>query len=47
MIKDAHTLEEVDLIVKAKVEARNEYENYLYHMTRSIEDKDKLADKIE
>lgn len=37
---------EADKAIKAKIDARNQLENYLYQMRNSIEDTDKLADKI-
>ncbi|XVF10105.1 hypothetical protein REPUB_Repub07fG0154300 [Reevesia pubescens] len=33
--------------VKAKIDARNSLENYIYNMKNQINDKDKLADKLE
>ena len=47
MIKDAEILIEEDQALRAKIEARNSFESYHYQMTRSIEDSDKLADKVE
>merc|ERR1712228_1001135 len=32
--------------IKAKIDAKNQFENYIYQMKNSIEDKDKLAEKI-
>ena len=46
MIKDSQKFEEEDKIIKAKIDARNQMENYIYHMRNTIEDKDKLSDKI-
>ena len=46
MIKDAETMEEEDKIMKAKLDSKLSMENYLYQMRRSVEDKDKLADKL-
>lgn len=46
MIKEAETMEEADKEIKEKVDAKNSFENYLYQMRRSIEDKDKLSEKI-
>merc|ERR1712178_211546 len=37
---------EEDKAIKAKIDAKNQFENYIYQMKNSIEDKDKLADKI-
>jgi heat shock protein 5 len=33
--------------LKEKIDAKNSLENYLYTMRNTIEDKEKLADKIE
>ena len=46
MIKDSKKFEEEDKAIKAKIDARNSMENYIYHMKNTIEDKDKLSDKI-
>merc|ERR1712072_1240820 len=37
---------EEDKAIKEKIDTRNQFENYIYQMKNSIEDKDKLADKI-
>merc|ERR1712139_72444 len=37
---------EEDKAVKAKIDAKNQFENYIYQMKNSIEDKDKLAEKV-
>merc|ERR1711868_137250 len=37
---------EEDKAIKAKIDAKNQFENYIYQMKNSIEDKDKLAEKI-
>ena len=47
MINEAKTMEEEDKAMKNLIDSRNQFENYIYQMRRSIEDKDKLADKIE
>ena len=46
MIKDSEKFAEEDKAIKAKIDARNQFENYIYQMKNSVEDKDKLADKI-
>jgi len=46
MIKDSEKYAEEDKAIKAKIDAKNQFENYIYQMKNSIEDKDKLADKI-
>merc|ERR1712147_421058 len=37
---------EEDKAIKAKIDAKNQFENYIYQMKASIEDKDKLAEKL-
>ncbi len=46
MIKDAEANEEFDKQVKAKIDAKNSLENYIYSMKNTVEDKEKLANKI-
>ena len=47
MIKDSEKYAEEDKAIKAKIDARNQFENYIYQMKNSIDDKDKLADKLD
>ena len=47
MIKDSEKFAEEDKAIKEKIDAKNQFENYIYQMKNSVEDKDKLADKIE
>ena len=47
MIKDAEKFAEEDKVLKEKIDAKNSLENYVYTMRNTIEDKEKLADKIE
>lgn len=47
MIKDAEKFAEQDKELKEKIDAKNSLENYIYTMRNTIEDKEKLADKIE
>jgi len=47
MIKDAEKFAEQDKSLKEKIDAKNSLENYVYTMRNTIEDKEKLADKIE
>ena len=47
MIKDAEKFAEQDKVLKEKIDAKNTLENYIYTMRNTIEDKEKLADKIE
>ena len=46
MIKDSEKFAEEDKAIKEKIDARNQFENYIYQMKNSVEDKDKLAEKI-
>merc|ERR1712195_171458 len=46
MIKDSEKYAEEDKAIKAKIDAKNQFENYIYQMKASVEDKDKLADKL-
>lgn len=46
MIKDAEQFAEQDKQVKEKIDAKNSLENYIYSMKNTVEDKDKLADKL-
>lgn len=46
MIKDAEENEEFDKKVKARIDAKNSLENYIYSMKNTVEDKEKLAEKI-
>lgn len=46
MIKEAEKMSEEDKAIKAKIDAKNSLENYIYQMRNTIEDKAKLADKI-
>lgn len=47
MVKEAEEFAEEDKKVKERVDARNKLETYIYNMRSTIEDKDKLADKID
>lgn len=47
MIADSEKYAEEDKAIKAKIDAKNQFENYIYQMKNSVEDKDKLADKLE
>ncbi|CAH2038509.1 unnamed protein product [Thlaspi arvense] len=46
MIREAEEFAEEDRIVKEKIDARNKLETYLYSMKSSLNDKEKLAEKI-
>ncbi|RWW31253.1 hypothetical protein GW17_00004124, partial [Ensete ventricosum] len=47
MVREAEEFAEEDKKVKEKIDARNQLETYVYNMKNTINDKDKLADKIE
>lgn len=47
MVKEAEELAEEDRKVRERIDARNTLETYIYNMRSTINDKDKLADKIE
>ena len=47
MIKDSEKYAEEDKAIKEKIDAKNSLENYIYQMKNSIDDKDKLAEKLE
>ncbi|KAL2941026.1 Luminal-binding protein 5 [Bienertia sinuspersici] len=47
MVREAEEFAEEDKKLKEKVDARNKLETYIYNMRSTIDDKDKLADKIE
>jgi heat shock protein 5 len=46
MIADAEKFAEEDKILKDKIDAKHSLEHYIYQMRNTIEDKEKLADKI-
>merc|ERR1719321_2063232 len=46
MLRDAEEFAEQDKADKARIDARNSFESYIYSMRNTIEDKEKLADKI-
>lgn len=46
MLKDAEKFAEQDKVVKERVDAKNSLESYLYNMKNTIEDKEKLANKL-
>lgn len=47
MVKEAEEFAEEDKKVKEKIDARNSLETYVYNMKNQVNDKDKLADKLE
>jgi len=46
MIADAEKFAEQDKELKAQIDARNSLENYIYTMRNTVEDKEKLAEKL-
>ncbi|XP_010674036.1 luminal-binding protein 5 [Beta vulgaris subsp. vulgaris] len=47
MVREAEEFAEEDKKMREKVDARNKLETYVYSMRSTIDDKDKLADKID
>ncbi|KAJ8558106.1 hypothetical protein K7X08_004872 [Anisodus acutangulus] len=47
MVKEAEEFAEEDKKVKERIDARNSLETYVYNMRNQMNDKDKLADKLE
>lgn len=47
LVKEAEEYAEEDKKIKERVEARNKLETYIYNMKSTINDKDKLGDKID
>ncbi|XVE63049.1 hypothetical protein DITRI_Ditri06bG0168600 [Diplodiscus trichospermus] len=47
MVKEAEEFAEEDRKLREKIDSRNKLETYIYNMRSSIDDKDKLADKID
>lgn len=46
MIKDSEKYADEDKAIKEKIDAKNQFENYIYQMKNSVNDKDKLAEKL-
>lgn len=46
MLKDAEEFAEKDKLAKEKIDAKNSFESYVYSMKNTIEDPEKLANKI-
>jgi len=46
MVAEAEEWQEEDRILKERIDAKHSLENYLYTMRNTIEDRDKLADKL-
>ena len=47
MIKEAEDFAEQDKMVKERIDAKNSFESYIYSMRNTIEDPEKLADKLD
>jgi heat shock protein 5 len=47
MVEEAEKFSEQDKLVKEKLEAKHQLENYIHQMRNTIEDKEKLKDKLE
>merc|ERR1712124_108143 len=47
MLRDAETFAEADKEAKGKIDARNSFESYVYSMRNTIEDPEKLKDKLD
>lgn len=47
MVKEAEEFAEEDKKLREKIDARNKLETYVYNMKGTVNDKDKLADKID
>lgn len=47
MIKEAEDFAEQDKLVKERVDAKNSFESYIYSMRNTVEDPEKLANKLE
>lgn len=47
MIKESEKYADEDKAIKEKIDAKNQFENYIYQMKNSIEDKEKLAEKLD
>lgn len=46
MVADAEKFAESDKILKEKIDAKHQLDNYIYQMRNTIEDKEKLATKL-
>lgn len=47
MVADAEKFADEDKALKEKIDAKHQLENYIYQMRNTIEDKEKLADKLD
>lgn len=46
MVREAEEFAEEDKMAKEKIDARNQLDNYVFSMKNTIEDPEKLADKL-
>mmetsp|Transcript_21719 Transcript_21719/g.33464 ORF Transcript_21719/g.33464 Transcript_21719/m.33464 type:complete len:656 (-) Transcript_21719:39-2006(-) len=46
MISDSEKYADEDKAIKEKIDAKNQFENYIYQMKNSVDDKEKLAEKL-
>ena len=46
MIDEAEKFADEDKALKEKVDARNGFESYIYQMKNTVEDKEKLGEKV-
>lgn len=47
MVKEAEEFAEEDKVAKEKIESKNQLDNYIFSMKNTIEDPEKLADKLD
>jgi len=47
MVEEAEKFSEQDKAIKEKLEAKHQLENYIHQMRNTIEDKEKLKDKLD
>lgn len=47
MVREAEQFAEEDRVIKEKIDAKHALQNYLYNMRNTIEDREKLADKLD
>lgn len=46
MVEEAEKFAEEDKLLKEKIDTKNSFESYIYSMRNTVEDKDKLAEKL-
>ena len=47
MVQEAEQFAEADKEIKERIDSKHALQNYIYTMRNTIEDKDKLADKLD